>query len=322
MNQSDYLKDLQDFEQRQGAGRIATIAVQFFATLDRLPHLKREIDAICQPRPGVDYDEIATSLEQRLDKAANLLARLDLLPREIRQSLEVEEIVHGLQNAMTLRTIDTWAAEFDGKCNKAGLRIDRERTEAEHAEQKRLQELRKAEEARHAQEAALRQREQQEKEEAERRRAQEERKAEEVRRAEAAARLKREEREREEAKRVLIIENNLLVDRTTGLIWTANSCPAGEKLNWSKSLDWLTFFNRERGAFHDWRFPTNSELLDLRTKLLTGELITESKYVIKNNYWSSSPAPMLCRSCVDMDKGEESYLYTFATCYLWPVRKI
>lgn len=326
-NLNDYLKDLHAVEQQQGIALLRSIVIQFSSTLNRLPNLKHEVDEmLCCSSQGVNYESLATSLEHSLDKAANLLAKLDLLPNEILNAPELGGLLHGLQNTMTLRTIDTWSDEFSKKNRQAEDRLIREKQEAE--ERTRLEQVeakRKKVEA-ERRKAEVIEKERWEKEEAEEsarrekiadveRRRQEREKAEQLK-AEADV-LKR--RQDYEAKRVLIIEDNLLIDRATGLIWTVNSYPAGEKLNWSKSLDWLTFFNR-RSVDHNWRFPTNNELLDLRTKLLSGELITESKYVIKNIYWSSSPAPMLCRSCVNMDKGEESYLYTFASCYLWPVR--
>jgi formylglycine-generating enzyme required for sulfatase activity len=138
MNGAEYLKDLQDIEQQQGAARLRTIAAEFFSTLDRLPKLKQEVDAM-QQMQGVNFDDLATSLEQRLDKAADIMARLDLLPRDLRQSPEMEELVHGLQNAMTLRTIGTWAAEFDNRCNEARTRLAREKEAQERAQRERAE---------------------------------------------------------------------------------------------------------------------------------------------------------------------------------------
>jgi formylglycine-generating enzyme required for sulfatase activity len=134
MNGAEYLKDLQDIEQQQGISRLRTIAAEFFSTLDRLPKLKQEVDAM-QQMQGVNFDDLATSLEQRLDKAADIMARLDLLPRDLRQSPEIEELVHGLQNAMTLRTIDRWNTELDNRCNEARTRLTREK-EAQEREQR------------------------------------------------------------------------------------------------------------------------------------------------------------------------------------------
>jgi hypothetical protein len=122
VNADDYLRDLKDFEQQQGISRLRTLAAEFFSTLDRLPKLKQEVEAM-QQMQGVNLDDLATSLEQHLDKAANLLARLDLLPDEIRNAQELEGLIHGLQNVMTLRTIDTWVLEFDVKCNEAKTSI-------------------------------------------------------------------------------------------------------------------------------------------------------------------------------------------------------
>lgn len=166
MNQSDYLKELQDIEQQQGVARLRTITAEFFSTLDRLPKLKQEVDTM-QQMQGVNFDDLATSLEQRLDKAADLLARLDLLPADIRNAQELEGFEHGLQNAMTLRTIATWAAEFDSRCKEAKKRIAQQKEAEERAQ------LEKAEAERRRLEAEAKAKEEQEKE-AERRMAEHE----------------------------------------------------------------------------------------------------------------------------------------------------
>jgi len=137
VNGSDYLKDLQNFEQQQGAARLRTVAAEFFSTLDRLPKLKQEVDAM-QQMQGVNFDDLAASLEQRLDRAADLLARFDLLPSEIRNASELEGFEHGLQNAMTLRTIGTWAAEFDNRCSESQKRIAQQKEAEERARQEEL----------------------------------------------------------------------------------------------------------------------------------------------------------------------------------------
>jgi len=146
MNGSDYLKDLQNFEQQQGAARLRTVAAEFFSTLDRLPKLKQEVDAM-QQMQGVNFDDLAASLEQRLDRAADLLARFDLLPSEIRNASELEGFEHGLQNAMTLRTIGTWAAEFDNRCSESQKRIAQQKEAEERARQERAEAERCREEA-------------------------------------------------------------------------------------------------------------------------------------------------------------------------------
>lgn len=47
MSQSDdYLKDLQDFEYRQGIAKLRTLLVEFDPTLERLPNLRQELEKI------------------------------------------------------------------------------------------------------------------------------------------------------------------------------------------------------------------------------------------------------------------------------------
>jgi formylglycine-generating enzyme required for sulfatase activity len=138
MNGSDYLKELQEIEQQQGISRLRTIAAEFFSTLDRLPKLKQEVDAM-QQMQGVNLDDLATSLEQRLDKAADLMARLDLLPADIRNAQGLEGFEHGLQNAMTLRTIDRWVSEFDSKCNEAKARIIQQKDALDRAQKEKAE---------------------------------------------------------------------------------------------------------------------------------------------------------------------------------------
>lgn len=144
MSGSDYLKELQEIEQQQGVARLRTIAVEFFSTLDRLPKLKQEVDAM-QQMQGVNFDDLAASLEQRLDKAAELLSRLDMLPQEISQSNDIKEMWHNLQHTITLRTINTWSSRFDETCSKVKNQIIQERAE-ERAQQK-AEEKRKKNEA-------------------------------------------------------------------------------------------------------------------------------------------------------------------------------
>jgi formylglycine-generating enzyme required for sulfatase activity len=138
--------------QQQGAARLRTIAAEFISTLDRLPKLKQEVDSM-QQMQGVNFEDLASSLEQWLDKAANLLARIDLLPGEIRNARDLEGLVHGLQNAMTLRTIDTWAAEFVNRCNEVRTRLAREKqAQEQELREKAEAERRRVEAERHARE--------------------------------------------------------------------------------------------------------------------------------------------------------------------------
>jgi formylglycine-generating enzyme len=132
----DYFKELQGIEREQGNARLQTIVVQFFDVLDRLPKLKQEVDRMMQSSSGVNGDELAGTLERQLDKAAELLALFDMLPESLRQASELEGFFPGMQNSMTMRTIDIWSREFAGKRQEAeaGLR-KRAELEAQAKEQ-------------------------------------------------------------------------------------------------------------------------------------------------------------------------------------------
>jgi hypothetical protein len=114
-----YFKDLQEVERKQGNASLQTIVVQFFDALERLPKLKQEVDRITQSTSVVNLDELSGTLDRQLDKAAELLALYDMLPEALRQSPELAGFYAGMQNSMTMRTIDVWAREFAGKRQEA-----------------------------------------------------------------------------------------------------------------------------------------------------------------------------------------------------------
>lgn len=146
-NADNYLKELLDMEQKQGIALLRSVVVQFSTTLDRLPRIKQEIDVMLEPGQELNYESLAASLEQHLDKAANLLARFDLLTDKIRSDSEFEGFLSDLQNTMTLSTIDTWHDAFIQKNKEAERRraeaIEQKRRENEEAERRRAEAVEK-----------------------------------------------------------------------------------------------------------------------------------------------------------------------------------
>jgi len=102
----EYFNQLQAAEIAQGQAKLRTLALEFQATLSRLPAFQAEIDTILSQGAGIDYDGLAVRMEPALNQASELLLELDLLPAPVRDELGMREFFPQLASTLTARTVD------------------------------------------------------------------------------------------------------------------------------------------------------------------------------------------------------------------------
>lgn len=118
-NSGNYQENIHNAEIRSGMVKLRTLLLEFDSTLDRVPKLRQEVEKMLVPNDGVNYDDLAIRVESQLEKTATLLAKVDLLPKEILKSPDLEHFYQTLSEAITIRTVDLWCANFDERVQKA-----------------------------------------------------------------------------------------------------------------------------------------------------------------------------------------------------------
>jgi formylglycine-generating enzyme required for sulfatase activity len=190
----DYFNQLQAAEIAQGQAKLRTLALEFQATLSRLPAFQAEIDTILSQGAGIDYDGLAVRMEPALTQAGELLIELDLLPAEIRDAAAMREFSHMMLATLTARTVEPLTKKFHDQHQQVEQTLKEEAKKKAEAEARAMAEQKAREKA----EAEARKRAQIEKETAERLKVEAERQARALVEAEARkrAQLEKEETER------------------------------------------------------------------------------------------------------------------------------
>jgi formylglycine-generating enzyme required for sulfatase activity len=190
----DYFNQLQAADIAQGQAKLRTLALEFQATLSRLPTFQAEIDTILSQGAGIDYDGLAVRMEPALTSASELLIELDTLPVAIHDAAAMREFIHMLLATLTARTVEPLTKKFHEQRVQVEQALKEEAKKKAEAEARAIAEQKAQEKA----EAEARKRVQIEKETAERLKAETERQARALVEAEARkrAQLEKEETER------------------------------------------------------------------------------------------------------------------------------
>jgi len=121
------------------------------------------------------------------------------------------------------------------------------------------------------------------------------------------------------------LEDNLIVDQLTQLVWPRNGCLAQDILNWQEGLEWLDEIN-QRALFglNDWRLPNRRELRSLidhsrKEPALPGDHLFEN--VANDWYWTSTTAAVNPRYAWYLHMGGGRMFYGNKSEYhwVWPV---
>jgi len=120
-----------------------------------------------------------------------------------------------------------------------------------------------------------------------------------------------------------IIENDVVTDTSTGLMWARNGNIAGRKMNWKDASNWVNKLNY--GGYTDWRLPTIMELEPFSE--LGGKRPSEwfnangFSSVQSDGYWSRSyPDKTEYFAVMFMDYGRVFVQDKSVNHYVWPVR--
>lgn len=118
----------------------------------------------------------------------------------------------------------------------------------------------------------------------------------------------------------------VVIDRLTGLEWTADASPAVYPMTWIESLDFIRDLNQSRHLGHDdWRLPNRREMRSLishgaRNPALPPDHPFES--LVVNWYWTSTTSARATGYAwyVHMAGGRMFYGRKDGAYMLWPVR--
>jgi hypothetical protein len=122
------------------------------------------------------------------------------------------------------------------------------------------------------------------------------------------------------------LRGDVVRDRLTGLIWSADANPAELPMTWDESLAWIAALNRRTFlGYRDWRLPNRRELRSLighqtrRPALPTGHPF---RHVFPAWYWTSSNAAISPAHAwyVNLDGGRLFYGGKDQSYLVWPVR--
>lgn len=127
------------------------------------------------------------------------------------------------------------------------------------------------------------------------------------------------------AERFAVLDDLLVQDKVTGLIWTKNSCPTEFPLNWQESLAYIDEMNETAACGRsDWRMPNRRELRSLidhsrrKPALPVGHPFEQ---VYLGWYWSSTTAVIAQPYAwyVHFAGGRMFYGNKDGYYWLWPV---
>lgn len=119
-----------------------------------------------------------------------------------------------------------------------------------------------------------------------------------------------------------IIDEDVVTDTSTGLMWTRNGNIAGKQMTRLAAMSWLK--NLSYGGYNDWRLPTKEEFYPFAMR--GGDRAAESfnangfNNVQSSYYWSSSAYTNNTVFVMFMGMGHGDFGKARQDCYVWPVR--
>lgn len=125
--------------------------------------------------------------------------------------------------------------------------------------------------------------------------------------------------------RFVTIDDHVVLDRATGLLWTKNSCPSDFPLSWQDALDFVEQMNADaRFGRKDWRMPNRRELRSLIDHSAKKPALTPGhpfENIFLGWYWTSTTAALATRYAwyVHLEGGRMFYGNKDGYYWLWPV---
>lgn len=125
------------------------------------------------------------------------------------------------------------------------------------------------------------------------------------------------------------IDNEVVVDERTGLMWARNGCISNNTMNWDDAMSWTK--NLNYGGYNDWRLPTKEELVsfakrggDHPSNWFNANGFKNLKNIKSFGvgvYWSSSTYAPGEAWIVYLSSGDPNvYNKSKDNFYVWPVR--
>ncbi len=121
-------------------------------------------------------------------------------------------------------------------------------------------------------------------------------------------------------------DEEAVLDRLTGLIWTRNANPAEFPLTWQEALDYVAGMNRERTfGYSDWRLPNRRELRSLMNHQTRKPALPEGHpftNIFLGWYWTSTTAAINTAYAwyIHMEGARMFYGHKEQSFLIWPVR--
>lgn len=122
------------------------------------------------------------------------------------------------------------------------------------------------------------------------------------------------------------LQDEVVLDRLTGLMWTRNANLAEFPLTWQESLDYISGMNREKAfGYLDWRLPNRRELRSLMSHQTRKPALPDGhpfRNVFSGWYWTSTTSAINTAYAwyVHMEGARMFYGKKEQFFLLWPVR--
>lgn len=125
--------------------------------------------------------------------------------------------------------------------------------------------------------------------------------------------------------RFSIVDEDLVVDQVTKLVWTRNGCLADFPLSWREALDMIDDMNSQNMyGRQDWRLPNRREMRSLIDHSSRNPALTQDhpfSHVALGWYWTSTTATLDKKYAwyAHLAGGRMFYGKKTEYCWLWPV---
>ncbi len=122
------------------------------------------------------------------------------------------------------------------------------------------------------------------------------------------------------------LNDDVVKDRLTGLVWLKNANIAEFPLTWREALEFVHEMNQSNHyGYSDWRIPERSELFSLVSHVCINPSLPEESpfsHVFPSYYWTNSACSRLPDQswCVHLGGARVGKAINHRTYLLWPVR--
>lgn len=97
----------------EGYAQLNTLAIEFNMVLERMPVLKKEMQAFLMLNPAVDYTGLVQRLEPALEQASEFLLEIDFLPTHLREHDAIKRCINTATQRMGFRMMGSLMTRLD-----------------------------------------------------------------------------------------------------------------------------------------------------------------------------------------------------------------